>query len=68
MKNLKKYAQAGLLAIAASLTMMPTANAFLIDSAGKDQIDSAQTSIQEIGGATIVVCAMAWGIRKIRHI
>lgn len=52
-----------------SLPMVPAVHAgIIIDSAGKNMIDSAQDDVKEIGGATIVLCAMAWGIKKARSI
>jgi len=70
-KAKKTLATLGLLAVTglSALAPMQTASAgILVDSAGKNAIDAAEADIKEIGGATIVVCCLVWGIRKTRAI
>lgn len=53
-----------------SVMAVPTVShaGLLVDSAGKNAIDSAQADIKEIGGATILVGCMIWGIRRTRSL
>lgn len=67
-KKVKKaLAVLGLTAVSA-LSVAPTYAGILIDSAGKNKIDAAEADIEEIGGATILVSALIWGIRATRRI
>lgn len=40
----------------------------LVDSAGKNAVDGAQSDIEEIGGATILVACVIWSIKATRRI
>lgn len=71
-KKAKKLLAVGGLALFTTMAATPfisVANAgILADSAGKNAIDGSESDIKEIGGATILVSAIIWGIKATRRI
>lgn len=66
---IKRGLAAAAIGIVVSTAIVPTAHAgLLLDSAGKNAIDSAESDIKEIGGATVLVSCIIWGFRATRRI